>query len=125
MSIINPEVVYAPSHEWAKIQGNEATVGISDFAQHALGSVVFVDLPSVGAKFKAGQEFGAVESVKAASELFLPLSGEVIAVNDELSDKPELLNNAPYGSWIVKIKLSHPEEAQKLLKPEEYAKIAK
>ncbi len=125
MSIINPEVVYAPSHEWAKVQGSEASIGISDFAQHALGSVVFVDLPSVGKHFNAGQEFGAVESVKAASELFLPLSGEVIAVNDELSDKPELLNSAPYASWIVKIKLSHPEEVKKLLKPEEYAKIAK
>lgn len=125
MSIINPEVVYAPSHEWAKVQGNEATVGISDFAQHALGSVVFVDLPSVGQRFNAGQEFGAVESVKAASELFLPLSGEVIAVNEELNDQPELLNSAPYASWIVKIKLSHPEEVKKLLKPEEYAKIAK
>ena len=125
MSIINSEVVYASSHEWAKVQGNEATIGISDFAQHALGSVVFVDLPSVGQRFNAGQEFGAVESVKAASELFLPLSGEIIAVNEELNDQPELLNSAPYASWIVKIKLSHPEEVKKLLKPEEYAKIAK
>lgn len=125
MSIINQEVVYAPSHEWAKIHGNEATVGISDFAQHALGSVVFVDLPSVGQKFKAGQEFGAVESVKAASELFLPLSGEIIAVNEALADKPELLNQAPYDAWMVKIKLSNPEEAKKLFKPEDYAKIAK
>ncbi len=125
MSIIHPEVVYAPSHEWAKIQGHEATVGISDFAQHALGSVVFVDLPSVGQKFKAGQEFGAVESVKAASELFLPLSGEIIEVNEALIDKPELLNQAPYEAWMVKIKLSNPEEAKKLFKPEDYAKIAK
>ena len=124
MSNINHEVVYAKSHEWLKVEGKKAKIGISDFAQHSLGSIVFVDLPEVGKSFAQGTEFGAIESVKAASELFIPASGKVVAVNEKLVDHPELLNESPYGAWIVEIELQNPEELKKLLTPEAYAKIA-
>jgi glycine cleavage system H protein len=108
MSFKTPaELQYTKSHEWIKIDGDSATVGISDYAQDALGDVVYVELPDVGAKYDAGQPFGAVESVKAASDLYLPVGGEVIEVNAPLIDKPELLNSDPYGAgWLVKIKLA-------------------
>lgn len=124
MSNINHEVVYAKSHEWLKLEGKKAKVGISDFAQHSLGAIVFVDLPEIGKSFAQGAEFGAVESVKAASELFIPVSGKVIAVNDKLVDHPELLNESPYGAWMIEIEIKNPEEVKKLLSPEAYAKIA-
>jgi glycine cleavage system H protein len=101
------ELQYTKSHEWIKIEGDEATVGISDYAQDALGDVVYVELPDVGATYEAGAAFGAVESVKAASDLYLPVGGEVTAVNEPLLDQPELLNSDPYGSgWLIKIKLA-------------------
>lgn len=124
MSNINHEVVYAKSHEWLKVEGKKAKIGISDFAQHSLGAIVFVDLPEVGKSFAQGTEFGAIESVKAASEMFIPASGKVVAVNEKLVDHPELLNESPYGAWIVEIELKNPEELTKLLSPEAYAKIA-
>lgn len=101
------ELQYAKSHEWIKIEGDSATVGISDYAQDSLGDVVYVELPDVGASYEAGQSFGAVESVKAASDLNLPVGGEVIEVNAPLLDQPELLNSDPYGAgWLIKIKLA-------------------
>jgi glycine cleavage system H protein len=101
------ELQYTKSHEWIKIESDEATVGISDYAQDALGDVVYVELPDVGATYEAGAAFGAVESVKAASDLYLPVGGEVTAVNEPLLDQPELLNSDPYGSgWLIKIKLA-------------------
>ena len=101
------ELQYTKSHEWIKIEGDSATVGISDYAQDALGDVVYVELPDVGASYEAGRPFGAVESVKAASDLYLPVGGEVIEVNAPLLDQPELLNSDPYGDgWLVKIKLA-------------------
>ena len=101
------ELQYTKSHEWIKIEGDSATVGISDYAQDSLGDVVYVELPDVGASYAAGQPFGAVESVKAASDLNLPVGGEVTEVNEPLLNQPELLNSDPYGAgWLIKIKLA-------------------
>lgn len=101
------ELQYTKTHEWIKIEGDEGTVGVSDYAQDSLGDVVYVELPELGTELEAGQPFGAVESVKAASDLYLPVGGEVIAVNEELVSQPELLNSDPYGAgWIVKIRVA-------------------
>jgi glycine cleavage system H protein len=101
------ELQYTKSHEWIRIEGEEATVGITDYAQDTLGDVVYVELPEVGASFDAGATFGAVESVKAASDLYLPVAGEVLAVNDGLVERPEILNGDPYGEgWMVKIRVA-------------------
>ena len=116
MSDIPADLRFAESHEWARLEADGSiTVGISDHAQEALGDVVFVELAEVGAQFSAGQAAGVVESVKAASDIYSPVSGEVIAVNDELSSTPEVLNSAPYASWIFKLKPSNPAELEKLL----------
>jgi glycine cleavage system H protein len=108
MSFKTPaELQYTKTHEWIKIEGDSATIGISDYAQDSLGDVVYVELPEVGASFDAGQSFGAIESVKAASELYLPVGGEVTEVNSPLPDRPDLLNSDPYGDgWLIKIKLA-------------------
>ncbi len=124
-SVVKPGFLFAPSHEWAKVEGNKAKIGISDFAQHALGEIVFVDLPKVGQVFKKEGEFGAVESVKAASELYMPLSGKVIAVNKVLEDQPELINKDSYDAWMVEIELTSPSEVSGLLSPDAYLAIAK
>jgi len=101
------ELQYAKTHEWIRIEGDEATIGITDYAQDSLGDVVYVELPDVGASFAAGDPFGAVESVKAASDLYMPVGGEVSAVNSALVDKPEILNGDPYGDgWMIKIKVA-------------------
>ena len=101
------ELQYTKTHEWIKIEGDEGTVGVSDYAQDSLGDVVYVELPELGTELEAGQPFGAVESVKAASDLYLPVGGEVIAVNEELVSQPELLNSDPYSAgWIVKIRVA-------------------
>lgn len=116
MSNIPADLRYAASHEWARLEADgTVTVGISDHAQEALGDVVFVELPEVGKTLAAGQEAGVVESVKAASDIYAPVSGEVIAVNDVLADTPEEVNNDPYGSWFFKLKPSNPVELDKLL----------
>ena len=116
MSDIPADLRFAESHEWARLEADgSVTVGISDHAQEALGDVVFVELTEVGNVFGAGDQAGVVESVKAASDIYSPVSGEVIAVNDELSSTPELLNSAPYASWIFKLKPSNPAELEKLL----------
>ncbi|OHE40424.1 MAG: glycine cleavage system protein H [Tenericutes bacterium GWF2_38_8] len=116
-------LLYAESHEWLKVEGKQAYVGISDHAQHALGSVVFIELPKVGASIKKGDTFGAVESVKAASDLYMPVSGKIIEVNSKLESTPELLNDDPYGSWIIKIELSNPSETSALLSSAQYAPL--
>jgi glycine cleavage system H protein len=101
------ELQYSKSHEWIRIEGDEAVIGITDYAQDSLGDVVYVDLKDVGEVFEAGGIFGAVESVKAASDLFIPVAGEIIAVNTELQDKPELINSDPYGAgWMIRIKVA-------------------
>jgi glycine cleavage system H protein len=120
------DVRYAEDHEWAKPQGDLVRIGISDYAQDQLGDVVFVDLPEKGAKFKKGDEFGTVESVKAVSELFLPLGGEIVAVNPELEEAPELVNSDPYaGGWMVDVKPDDPAEFQALMDREAYLDMLK
>lgn len=116
MSNIPAELRFAESHEWARLEADgSVTVGISDHAQQALGDVVFVELAEVGKVFGAGDPAGVVESVKAASDIYAPVGGEVIAVNEELAENPELLNEEPYDSWIFKLKPSNPAELDKLL----------
>jgi len=116
MSDIPVDLRFAESHEWARLEADgTVTVGISDHAQEALGDVVFVELAEVGAQFDATGQAGVVESVKAASDIYAPVAGEVIAVNEELSGSPELLNSDPYGAWIFKLKPSNPADLDKLL----------
>jgi glycine cleavage system H protein len=111
---------YARTDEWLQIDGAHALVGISDHAQDSLSDIVYVELPSVGDKFDAGQPFGVVESVKAASDLLMPVAGEVTEVNDAAVDKPESLNGDPYGSWLVKILISDVGQLQDLMDADAY-----
>jgi len=107
---------YTKEHEWIKVDGGVGTVGITDYAQHELGDVVFVELPKPGAKLESGQPFGTVESVKAVSEIYAPVSGEVAEANAELANAPEKINQDPHGdAWLVKIKLSNPSELNALM----------
>ena len=111
---------YSESHEFVKVEGNFGFVGITDYAQHALGNVVYVDLPEVDDEVTAGEEFGAVESVKAASDLISPVSGTVEEVNTSLEDNPEKLNEDAYANWIIKVKMSDKAELDSLLNAEQY-----
>lgn len=105
------ELEYSKSHEWVLIQGNEATIGITDYAQDSLGDIVYVDLPNVDSSYSAHDIFGAVESVKAASDLFIPVAGRVIAINEDLISAPELINTDPYGKgWMIKVELGEGRE---------------
>ncbi|MCQ4324186.1 glycine cleavage system protein H [Stutzerimonas stutzeri] len=116
MSDIPSDLRYAASHEWARLEADgSVTVGISDHAQEALGDVVYVELPEVGRQLGAGQEAGVVESVKAASDIYAPVSGEVVAINEALADSPELVNSDPYGSWFFRLQPSDPAQLDKLL----------
>lgn len=123
MSEIPSDLKYASTHEWARDEGDgTVTVGITDHAQDALGDVVYVELPEVGSTVTAGDEAGVVESVKAASDIYAPVSGEVVAVNDVLENKPETINDSPYDDgWFYKIKMSDPEELEDLLDAVGYA----
>lgn len=115
---------YTKEHEWVKNDGGVGTIGITDYAQHALGDVVYVELPKVGAKFEAGKSFGTVESVKAVSEIYCPVSGEVTAVNDALSSSPEKINSDPHGeAWLIKVKLAKPGELDGLMDAAAYQKF--
>ena len=111
---------YSESHEYVKVEGGYGYIGITDYAQNALGNVVYVDMPEVDDEIEAGEEFGAVESVKAASDLISPVSGTVVEVNDKLEDTPELLNQDAYGNWIVKVELSDKEELDNLMDAKAY-----
>lgn len=115
--------LYLESHEWVHLEGEFCLVGISEYAQSSLGSIVFVDLPSVGDTFKKGDVFGAIESVKAASDLIMPITGEIVEVNELLSDEPELINNDAYGHYIIKVKPSNQNEFDQLLSFDQYKKI--
>jgi len=118
------DLKYTKEHEWVKVEGDTAIVGISDFAQHQLTDVVFVELPDAGKKIEQGKSFGSIESVKSVSDIFSPISGEVIEVNKELENKPELINQDPYGEgWIAKIRLADKSELDKLMPAEEYKKF--
>ena len=112
---------YSQTHEWVKVEGDEALIGITDYAQHALGSIVYVDMPEEDDELTAGGDFGAVESVKAASDLIAPVGGTVLAVNGDLEDSPSLLNTDPFGTWIVRVKLSDSSELEMLMTASEYA----
>ena len=106
---------YSESHEYVRLDGDYAYIGISDYAQHALGNIVYVDMPEVDDEVTAGEEFGAVESVKAASDLIAPVSGTVVEVNEALEDQPELINQDAFGTWIIKVELSDPSELDALM----------
>ena len=121
---MNPEgLLYSRDHEWIGITGDTGTVGITLHAQEALGDVVYIELPAVGDKFDAHKSFGSVESVKAVSELFMPVSGEVIEVNSSIKDKPDTLNSDPYGKgWLIRIRIANPAETADLLSAQAYDK---
>lgn len=111
---------YTESHEYVKVDGNVGTIGITDYAQHALGNVVYVDMPDVDDEVEAGEEFGAVESVKAASDLNSPVSGKVIEINETLEDKPELINQDAFANWIIKVELSDKSQLDDLMDAKAY-----
>ena len=113
-------LLYSESHEYVRVEGEYGFVGISDYAQHALGNVVYVDMPDVDDEVTAGEEFGAVESVKAASDLISPVSGTVVEVNEALEDTPELLNEDAFGNWIIKVQLSDPSDLDNLMDAKAY-----
>ncbi|MCF0188711.1 MAG: glycine cleavage system protein GcvH [Bacteroidaceae bacterium] len=116
---------YAESHEWVKIDGSIATVGITDYAQSQLGNIVYVDMPEVDDEVAKGEEFGAVESVKAASDLYSPVSGTVVEINEALADQPELINQDAFENWIMKVEISDASEAEDLLDAAAYEAICK
>ena len=121
MSNIPENLRYSKDHEWIEVNDDVATIGITDYAQHALGDVVYIDMPRVGDKLSPHEAFGSVESVKAVSEIFVPVAGEITEVNDGLNDTPENVNNDPYGGgWMVKVKMDNPLEADAMLSAVEY-----
>ncbi len=121
MSKVVAGLLYTKEDEWIKVDGDEATVGVTDHAQDALSDIVYLELPDVGSSFDMGDTFGVVESVKAAADLYMPVSGEVTAVNEDLIDTPETVNSDPYGAaWMVKIKLSNPAELDDLMDADAY-----
>ena len=125
MSKIIEGLLYSESHEWVKIDGNVAIIGVSDFAQSELGDITYVDLPSDGDEIEKGSEFGALESVKTAADLYSPVSGTVVATNRAVEDDPSLINAAPYTNWIIKVEMSDKGECNSLLDAASYAQIAK
>jgi len=120
--IIPDNLGYTEDHEWAEKTGETIKVGVTDYAQDQLGDIVFVELPEIGDTFNKGDEFGTLESVKAVSELYLPVSGEVVAINEELDDAPEMINEDPYKAWMLEIKPATPEEYDQLLSAQAYLK---
>ena len=121
MSTIPKDNLYTRDHEWVRIEGNKAEVGITDHAQTALGDIVFVELPDIEDEIDAGDEFGSIESVKAVTSLFMPMSGRIIAVNTELKDSPEIINEECYDEgWVIRLELSNPDESSELLSADDY-----
>ncbi|MCR5759675.1 MAG: glycine cleavage system protein GcvH [Bacteroidales bacterium] len=125
MSKIIEGLLYSESHEWVKVDGGIAIIGVTDFAQSEMGDITYVDLPAEGDEVEKDADFGALESVKASSELYSPVSGTVAAVNEALEDAPELINEDPYANWIIKVNISDTAELDALLSAAEYEKIAK
>lgn len=126
MSNVPENLHYSKDHEWIRVEGDIGVIGITDFAQDSLGDVVYVELPKPGETFETGEAFGSVESVKAVSEIFTPVSGEVVEVNESLQDEAEKVNGDPYGEgWMVKMKLSKPGEVDALLSAAEYEDFTK
>jgi glycine cleavage system H protein len=126
MAQIPDDLHYSKDHEWVRVEGNIAVVGITDYAQDSLGDVVYVELPKVGDEFAANESFGSVESVKAVSEVFSPVSGEVVGINETLNDEPEKVNQDPYGQgWMIRVQMSNPGEVDSLLTAAEYEDFTK
>lgn len=125
MANIKEGLKYSESHEWVKVDGDIATIGVSDYAQTEMGNITYVDLPDVDDEFQVGEEFGALESVKASSDLFAPVSGIVTETNEELENAPELINQDAYTNWIIKIKMNDISELDSLMNAEEYAEHVK
>lgn len=119
------DLKYTSDHEWLRVEGSDARIGITDYAQKQLGDIVYVELPDVGRTFKKGDVFGTIESVKAVSELFCPVSGEVTEVNSRLVQKPESVNAAPHDSWMIVVRMSDPNEASDLLDAAKYTDLTK
>lgn len=120
------ELFYSKDHEWLKVDGNRGTIGITDYAQDELGDVVYVELPKVGDEFKAGDNFGTVESVKSVSDLYIPVSGKVVEINEELDGAPELVNQDPYGKgWMIVVEMTDPDETSDLMNASEYEAFVK
>jgi len=122
---VNPKnLKYHKQHDWARIEGDVATLGVTDYAQESLGDIVYIELPEVGAEVSAGTSYAEIESVKAVSDVFAPVSGTVIEANDEVVDAPELINESPYeDGWLIKVKLSDPGEADELMSAEDYEEM--
>ena len=125
MSKIVEGLLYSDSHEWVKVDGDVAIIGVTDFAQAEMGDITYVDLPEVDDEVSTGEDFGALESVKASSELYSPVSGTVIAVNEALEDAPELVNEDAFANWIIKVEMSDKGELESLMDAAAYAEIAK
>lgn len=125
MSKVIEGLLYSESHEWVKVDGNVAIIGVSDFAQSEMGDITYVDMPDVDDTVEKAESFGALESVKASSELYSPISGKVVARNEELEDKPELINEDAYAAWIIKVEMDDTAELEGLLNAAAYSEIAK
>ena len=125
MSKIVEGLRYSESHEWVKAEGNVAIIGVTDFAQKEMGEITYVDVPEVDDEFEAGEEFGALESVKASSELYCPVSGKVIEVNEELDSAPDKVNEDAFGAWIIKVEMSDPSELDDLMDAAAYKSMIK
>ncbi len=123
MSTVKKDLYYTESHEWVKVEGGIAYIGITDYAQDSLGEIVFVELPEEESAVEAGEVFGAIESVKAASDVNSPITGTILEINDDLEDSPELLNEDPYEHWIIKVDLEDETELEHLLTAEQYQEI--
>lgn len=123
MSKVLESLRYSETHEWVKVEGDIAIVGVTDFAQSEMGDITYVDMPDVDDEVVKDEEFGALESVKASSDLICPVSGVVVENNEALEDAPELVNQDPYVNWIIKVKMSDPEELNDLISAEEYTKL--
>ena len=120
-----PELKYTKDHEWLSVSDDRVRVGITDYAQTQLGDIVFVELPGIGQRFNQGDQFGSIESVKAVSDLYCPVSGEVVEVNATLVERPEQVNSNPHGAWMIVVKLANPDEVARLLDSEGYAELVK
>jgi glycine cleavage system H protein len=126
MANVPEDLHYSKDHEWVRVDGNEAIIGITDYAQNSLGDVVYVELPKAGESFSAGESFGSVESVKAVSEVFTPISGAIAKINELLADEPEQVNSDPYGQgWMIRVQMSNPGEVDSLLTAAEYEDFTK
>ena len=123
--IVKDGLFYTKTHEWLKVDGDVASIGITDFAQNQMSDIVYVDLPKIGASIKAGEIVGTVESVKSAEDFYSPITGKVIEVNKALEKTPEEINKNPYEAWIVKLKMSNPSEVSRLMNKDAYEKITK